>query len=138
MRKTKNYKSLPYNSALRQRAKELRKAGNLSEALLWNQIKNRKLLGLDFDRQKVIGNYIVDFFSAQIGVIIEIDGYSHDFKVDYDERRNKFLESLGLEVIHVLDIDVKKNLEGVIEMLKQHPLFVVENDFSVGTTTDEK
>ncbi|MGQ4005164.1 DUF559 domain-containing protein [Francisellaceae bacterium CB300] len=57
---------LPYNPKLKQRARELRKAGNLSEVLLWQKIKNRQLLGLDFDRQKIIGNYIVDFYSASL------------------------------------------------------------------------
>ncbi|MBS3976881.1 MAG: DUF559 domain-containing protein [Syntrophomonadaceae bacterium] len=61
-RNTKAYLSLPYNPKLRNKAKELRKAGNLAEVLLWNQLKNRQFMGFDFDRQKIIGNYIVDFF----------------------------------------------------------------------------
>ena len=52
MRKTKAYKSLPYNPALRIRAKALRKAGLLHEALLWLELKNKKLNGLDFDVKK--------------------------------------------------------------------------------------
>jgi len=62
MRKTKAYKSLPYNPALKDKAKALRKAGILHEALLWLELKADKLNGLDFDRQKIIGNYIVDFY----------------------------------------------------------------------------
>ena len=49
MRDTKKYMSLPYNPALKERARELRKAGNLSEVLLWNQLKNMQLFGLDID-----------------------------------------------------------------------------------------
>lgn len=111
-------KNLPYNSKLKQRVKELRKAGNLSEVLLWNKLKRKQFLGLDFDRQKIIGNYIVDFYSPVLGVIIEIDGSSHNDKVEYDKIRNDYLEGLGLTVIHILDEDVRNNLESVVCWLK--------------------
>ena len=111
--------NLPYNTQLKQRAKELRKAGNLSEALLWLQIKNKKFKGLDFDRQVVIGNYIVDFYCADKKTVIEIDGCTHDEKVEYDAARDKYLESLGLRVIHIFDLAVKDNIEGVMYFLGQ-------------------
>ena len=60
-RNTKNYMALPYNPKLKERAKELRQAGNVSEVLFWNQVKNKQFKGFDFDRQKIVGNYIVDF-----------------------------------------------------------------------------
>ena len=106
---------------MKQKAKDLRKAGNLSEILLWIRLKNGQLDGLDFDRQKIIGDYIVDFFCPELNTVIEIDGYSHDLKVEYDEKREKFLTGLGLNVIHILDVDVKKNLQDVVKMLKDHP-----------------
>jgi len=117
-RNTKNYYDLPYNAALKQRAKELRKAGNLSEALLWMQLNKKQLGGLDFDRQKIIGNYIVDFYCGQQHIVVEIDGDSHDEKEEYDLKREQYLNSLGLRVIRIYDIDVKTNLEGVMEYLK--------------------
>ena len=121
VRNTKNYKQLPYNPDLKERAKELRKAGNLSEVLLWNEIKNKKFKGLDFDRQKIIGNYIVDFYCASQNVVIEIDGESHAEKKEYDLKRDNFLKSFNLQVIHIFDSDVKKNLDGVMEFLNNHP-----------------
>lgn len=120
MRNTKNYFHLPFNPKLKDRAKALRKAGNLAEVLLWNQIKGNQLLGLDFDRQKIIGHYIVDFYCAQQQVVIEVDGSSHDDKQEYDAERDAFLRGLGLFVIHILDTDVKHNLVNVITMLSQH------------------
>jgi len=113
--------NLPKNKNLEKRAKELRKAGILSEVLLWLQIKGGKLKGLDFDRQKVIQNYIVDFYCAEKKVVIEIDGSSHSEKADYDERRDRYLESEGLTVIHILDGDVKQNMEAVMLFLEEHP-----------------
>ena len=50
---------LPENKSLRERARQLRKESTLAEVLLWNQLKKKRANGLDFDRQKVIGNYIV-------------------------------------------------------------------------------
>lgn len=123
MRRTTHYMSLPYNPALKQRAKELRRAGNLSEVLLWKHIKNKQFAGLDFDRQKIIGNYIVDFYCAEKAVVIEIDGSSHDNKVDYDAERDAYLTGLNLTVIHLLDGDVKNNLSGVMDFLQNHPVF---------------
>ena len=116
-----NYFNLPYNPKLKERAKELRKAGNLSEVLFWNQVKNKQFNGFDFDRQKIIGNYIVDFYCTNCNVVIEIDGSSHDDKEEYDAERDKFLESIGLTVIHVPVVDVMKNMDGVMQMLNDHP-----------------
>jgi len=121
MRYTEKYMLLPYNPLLKERAKALRKAGNLSEVLLWNQLKKKQFLGLDFDRQKIIGNYIVDFYCAEKSVVIEVDGSSHDDKIEYDAKRDAYLNGLNLTVIHIGDIDVKNNLEGVIIFLTNHP-----------------
>ena len=89
-RASKNYFDLPFNPKLKERARQLRKAGNLFEVLFWNKVKNKQFKGYDFDRQKIIGNYIVDFYRANCQVVIEIDGSSHDNKQKYDERRDAF------------------------------------------------
>jgi very-short-patch-repair endonuclease len=112
------WNELPFNQSLKTRAKELRKAGNLSGVLFWNQVKNKKFLELDFDRQKIIGNYIVDFYCKSLGIIIEIDGSSHDSKEEYDEERDSYFKSLNLKVIHIQDSDIKNNLDTVIRFLK--------------------
>ncbi len=120
-RNTKNYMALPYNPKLKQRARELRQAGYLSEVLFWNQVKNKQFRGFDFDRQKIIGNYIVDFYCSNCNVVIEIDGSSHDDKVEYDAQRDAFLQNLELTVIHIPVADVMNNMNGVMEMLFDHP-----------------
>ena len=119
-RETERYKCLPYDPRLRQRARELRKAGVLSEVLLWQRLKCGQVNGWDFDRQKIIGSFIVDFFCGNIGLVVEIDGSSHDLKTDYDIRRDRYLKGLGLKVLHVLDRDVRYRIEDVIlEIEKQ-------------------
>ena len=120
-RNTKNYMALPYNPKLKERAKELRQAGNVSEVLFWNQVKNKQFKGFDFDRQKIVGNYIVDFYCSNCNVVIEIDGSSHDDKQEYDAARDSFLESLGLTVIHIPVVDVMKKMNGVMKILFNHP-----------------
>jgi type I site-specific restriction-modification system R (restriction) subunit/very-short-patch-repair endonuclease len=120
-RTSKNYFSLPYNPKLKDRARELRKAGNLPEVLFWNEVKNKQFKGYDFDRQKIIGNYIVDFYCSNCQVVIEIDGSSHDDKVEYDAERDAFLESLGLTVIHIPVNDIMKQISSVMNMLHEHP-----------------
>lgn len=105
---------LPYNSKLKQQAKTLRKAGNYAEVLLWNEIKNKKVSNLDFDRQRIIGNYIVDFLCYQKMLVIEIDGSSHDNKVDYDKVREEYLKNLGLQVLRFTDKDVRNNIQSVL------------------------
>ncbi|PAX53171.1 endonuclease domain-containing protein [Brunnivagina elsteri] len=123
MRDTQKYMSLPYNPALKDRARAMRRAGNLAEVLLWNQLKRKQFLGLDFDRQKIIGNYIADFYCAEKAVVIEVDGSSHDNKVEYDAQRDAFLMGLGLTVIHLRDGEVKGNMTGVMDFLRGHPAF---------------
>ena len=112
------YSKLPYNPKLKERARELRKAGNLSEVLLWNELKQKKMLGFDFTRQQIIGNYIVDFHCPKLNLVIEIDGESHNYKVEYDAERDKFLQSLGLTVLHFNDLDIKHRLSEVLESIK--------------------
>jgi S-adenosylmethionine:tRNA ribosyltransferase-isomerase len=102
--------NLPRNSKLKQRASELRKAGSLPEALLWKEIKGKQINGVDFDRQKVIGNYIVDFFCPTYGAVVEIDDKTtHDLKGAYDEKREEYLKNLGLHTMHISAQDVLKN-----------------------------
>ena len=120
-RNSKNYFSLPYNPALKERARKLRKARNLPEVLFWNQVKNKQFKGYDFDRQKIIGNYIVDFYCTNCHVVIEIDGSSHDNKQEYDAARDAYLESLGLTVIHIPVVDVMKRMWETMNGLFYHP-----------------
>src|SRR5699024_5291759 len=64
--------------------------------------------------------YIVDFYCGNCQVVIEIDGSSHDDKAEYDAKRDAYLESLGLTVIHIPVRDVMKRMNVVMEMLYNH------------------
>lgn len=105
--------ALPKNHKLQERAKELRKQGILSEVVFWKAFKDKKKLGWDIDRQVIIGNFIVDFFIPELGLVFEIDGSSHNDKQEYDQERDVFLSSLQLKVVRISDKDVLRNIEGV-------------------------
>ena len=108
-----------YNPKLKQFARNLRNHSTLSEVLLWNHLKKKQMKGYSFHRQKPIGNYIVDFFCPKLKLVIEVDGESHDeSKLEYDERRQRSLESLGLYVFRITDLDVKRNMEDVLTGIK--------------------
>ncbi len=104
-----------YNPKLKQRARNLRNNSTLSEVLLWEEIKNKRILGYKFLRQKPIGNYIVDFFCNKLKLVIEIDGESHtEDRFEYDMGRQKKLESMGITVLRFDDLEVKKDMENVL------------------------
>ncbi len=97
---------LPQNKSLSGLARNMRNHGTKSEAVLWKYIKNKHGYGFQFHRQKNIGNYIVDFYCPRLGLVIEVDGNSHDDKYEYDVMRNEYLEQLGLCVLHIDNEDV--------------------------------
>ena len=108
-----------YNPKLKARARELRNNSTLSEVLLWNQLKARKMKGYQFMRQKPIGKYIVDFFCSKLRLVIEIDGDSHIDKVEYDKKRQQELKAIGFYFLRFSDLDVKSNLNGVLQMIEK-------------------
>ncbi len=114
---------LPYNKELLPLAKALRQANNLSEVIFWNRVKNKRFLGLDFHRQKVIGNYIVDFYCKSCNVVIEIDGFSHKIKGEEDTIRDEYLRSLGLKVIRIKVKDIMQNLDKIMVELANNEVF---------------
>ncbi len=120
--KTNPITDLPYNPLLKLRARELRQAENLPEVLFWIQVTKNRFHKIDFDRQRVIGNYIVDFYIKQLGLIIEIDGSSHNSKAEYDKIREEYLTSLGLKVYRIKVKDVMQNMPLTLITLEEYIL----------------
>lgn len=111
--------NLPYNPSLVSRAKSLRKAGNFPEVVFWKQVRDHTFWNIDFDRQRIIGNYIVDFYVKALGLIVEIDGESHNDKEEYDERRENYLQSLGLNIFKTTNFRVLHDLDNVMKELEK-------------------
>jgi very-short-patch-repair endonuclease len=90
-----------------------------SERILWLKLKGRQILGVQFYRQKPIGEYVVDFYSSSIKMVIELDGGQH-FEPEYiekDKLRDEYLKSKGLNVLRFNNLDVLKNLSGVLDVI---------------------
>ena len=109
-----------YNPKLKALAAHLRSQGTKSEIILWNQLKGSQMNGFRFIRQKPIGDYIVDFYCKEVGLVIELDGLSHQYNevMDLDERKQSYLESIGLKVIRFEDEDVIRDLPNVMRVIE--------------------
>ncbi len=123
-------KIIPYSPKLKPLAKALRKNMTLSEVLLWDKIKQKKVLGHDFDRQRPIDVYIVDFYCKDLMLAIEIDGDSHHTDEAYykDTKRQKRLESLGIPFLRFDDLEIKKDMINVLRKIEQWVLEWEENN----------
>ncbi|CAM3080299.1 endonuclease domain-containing protein [Kaistella daneshvariae] len=111
---------LPKNKELLARSRSLRKGYILSEVIFWKAVRNKNFFDIDFDRQRIIGNYIVDFYIKSLGVVIEIDGSSHNDKEEYDDKRQQFLESLNLKVYKISDFRIKNDFANVMKELEDY------------------
>ena len=112
----KNY-IIPYNPNLKSLARDLRNNSTKSEIILWNKIK-KKSLGVEFHRQVPIDEYIVDFFCHEIMLAIEIDGATHHYNFENDDKRQKRLEGFGIKVFRIDDKDVRFALNDVLRALE--------------------
>ena len=106
-----NYRELPYNPDLKEFAREMRNNSTKGEIKFWCELLRKRKSGFQFYRQKILLNYIVDFYCAKLKLVIEIDGTSHLEKTEYDKNKDKNLESLGLKVIRYGDLNVLNNFE---------------------------
>ena len=100
-------------------AREMRHQPNSPEAFMWNVLRNRRSANLKFRRQQVIEPYIVDFYCAQIGLVIEIDSLQHSTAkaLAYDARRTANLNAQGLQVVRYQNRDVMQQAEMVLAQL---------------------
>jgi very-short-patch-repair endonuclease len=113
---------LPYNESLKEYSKKLRRNMTDAEKLLWSKLRGRQLKGFQFNRQKPIGNYIVDFYCRKAKLVIEVDGgqhYQHDGR-EKDKVRDAYMSQLGLRVLRFSDRDVLVNIDGVFEVISRY------------------
>jgi very-short-patch-repair endonuclease len=87
--------------------------------MLWSRLKGRQLPRCKFRRQYSVGSFVLDFFSAEIKLGIELDGHSHfqSGAHEYDQKRQQFIESFGIKFVRILNTEIYQNLEGVLEMI---------------------
>ncbi|MBS0502547.1 MAG: endonuclease domain-containing protein [Proteobacteria bacterium] len=105
---------MPTLDELYRRASEMRRNPTEPEKRFWRHVSNSQLAGFKFRRQQVIGYFIVDFFCPSRGLIVEIDGDTHD--QPYDGRRDRFMLRHSFETIRFTNLDVMNNMDGALQV----------------------
>jgi len=102
-------------------ARYLRKQQTDVELLLWQKLRDRRLVGYKFRRQKPIGYYIVDFICVEKMLVVEIDGGQHNTikGKKYDDRRTQHLRKQGYNVIRFWDNEVIKEMDEVLNVINR-------------------
>ena len=111
-------KIIPYRSDLKLKARDLRKNPTKAEATLWEKIR-KKALGVEFHRQVPILDYIADFYCHEIGLVIELDGSSHDSKFWEDAKRQGRMESYGVHFLRFRNREIFSDMDGVIRVIQE-------------------
>lgn len=92
------------------------------EGILWERLRDSQLDGLRFRRQHPLGHYIADFYCHELRLVIELDGGVHHEKIQLqrDTERDALMKRNGLSVLRFDNERILKNLEGVLEAIKEH------------------
>jgi very-short-patch-repair endonuclease len=108
-----------YNTKLKEYSQRLRRNMTDAEKLLWSKLRRKQLKGLQIYRQRIIGDYIVDFYCPKANLIIEVDGGQHytDEGIAKDKIRDDYIKGKGIKVLRFSDREVLKNIGGVIERI---------------------
>jgi very-short-patch-repair endonuclease len=93
-----------------------------AENRLWLRLRRKQLKGYPFYRQKIIGNYIVDFYCPKANLVIELDGGQHYSETGKtrDRARDDILREMGIKALRFSDRDVFENIGGVMEEIWSH------------------
>jgi very-short-patch-repair endonuclease len=126
-------KILPYRPFGKKLAKRLRQNMTFSEVKLWNELKNGRLMGYDFDRQRPIANYIVDFYCKDLKLALEVDGITHeDERVKRkDKLRQQELEAMGVHFIRFNALLVINKVESAVKEIER---WIIEYESKYGVS----
>ncbi len=115
-----------YNKSHKIFSQKLRKNSTPGEIILWTKVlRNKQMNGMQFNRQFSIDKYIVDFICRKTKLIIENDGYSHQFKYHEDIERDKLLKNLGYDIFRFSEKEILNDLENVIRGIENYVLNIV-------------
>lgn len=91
-----------------------------SEVKLWNRLKSFQMMGYDFDRQRPMLHYIVDFYCKDVFLVIEVDGITHHDEHIFlkDEIRDEDLAEYGITVLRLNALDVVNRIEMVLKVIE--------------------
>ncbi|BBF68965.1 endonuclease domain-containing protein [Sphingomonas bisphenolicum] len=107
----------PENADSLNRARAMRRDPTEPEKRLWSKLRDRQLGGVKFRRQVWLAGFIVDFYAADLRLVIEVDGDDHAAREAADEKRSLILQREGFRIIRFANADVMRNIEGVLETI---------------------
>jgi very-short-patch-repair endonuclease len=109
---------LAYKVQLKDKARQLRKNMTESELALWSRLRGKQLCGVQFYRQKPIGQYIVDFYAPKGDLVVEVDGSQHRDSIhrEKDKQRDEYLNGVGLRVLRFDSREVLLETDAVVEV----------------------
>ncbi|MFI4937010.1 MAG: endonuclease domain-containing protein [Candidatus Berkiellales bacterium] len=114
---------IPYSNKLKTIASQLRTDQTETELLFWSRLRKKQILGIQFYRQKVIGNYIIDFYAPTVKLVIEIDGSQHfesEMAIQKDLSRDTYLKGLGLTVLRFDNYQIGCFFDDVMEEVYEY------------------
>src|SRR4030043_2172514 len=105
---------LSYDKKLKVLSQHLRNNMTDAENMLWLKLRRKQLKGYKFYRQKIIGEYIVDFYCPKVNLVIELDGGQHYSEIGKgkDQLRDNVLTKIGVKILRFSDRDIFENLNG--------------------------
>ncbi len=111
---------ITYEPHLKELARQLRQNMTPGEVILWQHLKKRQMCGYDFDRQRPIDRYIVDFHCKRLMLAIEVDGSSHNGELAQhdDQIRQARLESLGVGFLRFREEQVCAQTQAVLRIIR--------------------
>lgn len=109
-------------ASTKEKRKILRKTQTNTEKLLWQKLRAKRFHGIKFFRQYGIGEYIADFYSSELKLVIELDGSQHYMEdgLEYDKLREEYMQACGVKTIRFSNLDVLNNIEGVLAKIEEY------------------
>ena len=113
---------LEYRKDLKDKSRNLRRGMTDAEQALWFRLRRKQIGGVQFYRQKPVGNYILDFYAPEVNLVVELDGSQHldEGMKKKDRVRTAFLRTQGLAVLRFDDRQVLTEMDGVLEVILNH------------------
>ena len=131
MQKASPENNYHYNGTLTVLARENRQRMTKAEACLWKYVlRARKMENYTFRRQRPILSYIVDFVCLELLLVIEVDGFTHEWEEtqERDKQKEKDLRTIGFDVLRFTNYEVLSELESVRQKIRKHVLRISSNE----------
>lgn len=109
----------------KEKRRKLRQEQTYAEKILWQNLRNRQLLGIKFRRQYSVDQYVIDFYAPELKLAVESDGSIHELadQKEYDKARQEYLESFGITFIRISNKELfgnpNKAFERITEKIKR-------------------